>query len=320
MKQRASYSAAGAFLAAHGKELYKNAVPDPVRVRLHDAAEAARNDELPPLVRIHVSQAYDWIPWEILHDDIGFLGLRFRIARLPIIPTPPVIEEHRPHPVRTVRSVLARNVIEDDAAAFDAWRGTFTDLVPDDAAKLLPPDMALEESWPTLPKLWEETDILHVTCHGGLKDHKHNWLYWTLNHRKPNEGWAYHVIPTYVEQLNLTRSQPLVFGNACASTGAAEGRLEAGLGTSFFKGGALNFIGTFAPITREAALRFARTFYEELLGGGCPIGDALWRAKHRHLNGQPEHADDPSFLFYCLYGPPDSRFESEGNGNGVAAP
>ena len=40
----------------------------------------------PPVLRLHIDPSLDWIPWEVAHDGDEFLGLRFRIARLPIVP------------------------------------------------------------------------------------------------------------------------------------------------------------------------------------------------------------------------------------------
>ncbi len=57
-------------------------------------------------------------------------------------------------------------------------------------------------------------DILHVTCHGGIKTTKGE-IVWTLNHRNRSLETDIDLI---VRETTVLRSQPLVFGNACASS------------------------------------------------------------------------------------------------------
>ena len=98
-----------------------------------------------------------------------------------------------------------------------------------------------------------------------------------------------------------------MFGNACASNAAGnQGGLSTGLGTSFFTQGALNFVGTFAPITKSLAIEFARQFYLRLLQDQMPIGKALWATKKHFFD---LGGNDPSYLFYCLYGPSETCFQ-----------
>jgi hypothetical protein len=99
-----------------------------------------------------------------------------------------------------------------------------------------------------------------------------------------------------------------VFGNACASAGADLAALQ-GFGASFMVGGALNFVGTFAPITKTMAVEFAKRFYANLFGDNVrpplPIGEALRATKASFV---AQSCTDPSYLFYCLYGPCDSTY------------
>ena len=54
--------------------------------RVLKAAEPVNAGDPPPVLRLHLDPSLDWIPWEVAHDGDAFLGLRFRVARLPIVP------------------------------------------------------------------------------------------------------------------------------------------------------------------------------------------------------------------------------------------
>lgn len=100
---------------------------------------------------------------------------------------------------------------------------------------------------------------------------------------------------------------PLVFGNACRilAGGGQAPKVTRGLGISFFDRGAAAYIGTMAPIGKDMAIRFAMSFYQHLLRDREPVGEALRLAKRdQHDLDQ----DDPSWLFYCLYGLPGTQF------------
>jgi hypothetical protein len=64
-------------------------------------------------------------------------------------------------------------------------------------------------------------------------------------------------------------------------------------------------VGTLAPISKSVSLRFAKQFYAHLLDEGLSIGKALWRTK---LDFKTAGELDPSWLFYCLYGPHETQF------------
>jgi CHAT domain len=297
-------------IAAASGALYENVVPAGVRSELRRLADA--NPAEPPLLRIHVARAYEWIPWELLHDGDEFLGLRFRIARLPIIANPPMPVDRRRHAVRSVRSVLGAHLYEGEE--FETWTNTFHGLLPETVEhSIVPPGAGDDSPWPTHEMLvgGSGDDILHVTCHGGLKSQENEDVYWTLDH-ETEAVWDYKISPAIVKTLQqLKVRHPLVFGNACASSEGSQSRLSPSLGTVFYEQGALNFVGTFAPIRPALALDFARTFYGKLLGADgprLPIADALWATKRQYVD---DDEDDPSYLFYCLYGPPDTVYEPD---------
>ncbi len=285
--------------------LYRAIVPQDLQDVL--AAHAEDADD-PPRLRIHLEPRYEWIPWECLHDGTEFLGLRFQIARLPIVVHPPEQPADSVHPVKTVRSVLGRYVTDGANGDFEKWRTTFDTLLPAGVEPELTPLDEHDEKWPLINVLLQSADILHVTCHG-LRDD--SGPYWTLDPRKPKATYAYTLNSGVVGSLSsaFSRTRPLVFGNACAVAAPEEATAEdrPPLATELFRTGALNFVGSLAPLRRELAISFARMFYEELLGQERPIARALLEAKRR-CHVAPEAAADPTYLFYCLYGPPETRY------------
>ena len=103
--------------------------------------------------------------------------------------------------------------------------------------------------------------------------------------------------------FQLTQGRPLVFANACVLSNQARGVLP-GFGREFFMRGAQNAIGAFARLMTATAIPFAQAFYTRLLVDGLSIGQALLDTKRQFHEG-----NDPSHLFYCLYGPPGTRFK-----------
>lgn len=246
-------------------------------------------------------------------DDIGFLGVCFQIARLPITPRVPDLSDTTPHAVREIYNLLGRD-IEDNEFSFDRWQRTFTDVIPGFKDIQYPPhQQATDGEWPTINQITVAADILHITCHGGLEDD--DGLYWTLSDSQHET--TKHQIRDSTIQLNhkkLRKSRTLVFGNACALIASEQNSpktLTPGFGPAFYENGAAAFVGTCAPITKRVALEFPRKFYEFLLKEGLPIGEALLETK-RYFYQQKDYDptwNDPSWLFYCLYGSPETYFQ-----------
>ena len=298
-------------------DFFELIVPPKVRELLAKTLQAAGPNET-PLLRIHTQSSNEWIPWEVLRDGTELLGLRFQIARLPVVPHILEAADNHPRQVRTISNFLGRHVLDDDVQR-EAWEHTFNGLIRSQVVQNLFPPQGNSTDYPDLQRIsehYQDADILHVMCHG-MKDQGEN-VYLTLNHRStPATSILYNITSGSLNGF-LFRMRPLVFGNGCSSSGGAGanqipgGLMPPGIGASFFSRGALNFIGTFAPVTKNMALQFARKFYEQLLGqngvSGSPIAEALWATK-KHF--QQAGADDPSYLFYCLYGPPETSYRTE---------
>lgn len=301
--------------------LFNAIIPGDLAKLLADTRVAAGDD--PPLLRIHLEPKYEWIPWEVLSNDgEEFLGLRFRIARLPIVARPPQRPGDRVHPVRSVHSVLGRYVATPDKSDFARWRSTFDKLLPDGVATDLTPPDETDKGWPAWNMLTNAVDILHVTCHGARDE---SGPFWTLDPRKPKGTFAYRLTTDDVGSLTYAYTDhagPLVFGNACAvdAVAAPDGNtngtddneeVQPPLATALYSSGALNFIGSLAPLRSQLAITFARLFYEELLGQHRTVSEALLNAKKR-CRDDPATSSDPTYLFYCLYGPPETRYGEDG--------
>lgn len=294
----------------HFANLLQALLPREVRDAMkHLADEADRAGGPRPQLNVFFRAGTEWIPWELLHDGRNYLGLRFAIARLPIVAQATEVRPPRDRQVRKVYSLLAKDVLE--APLLAEWESTFTAYATSPNWECRFPANG-GANYPTLGQLDEarDADVVHVTCHGGLKEAGQSEYFWTLDHQNPHY-YDYRITPGIAQDAKLS-GKPLVFGNACASAATQPADLASlqGFGASFMVGGALNFVGTFAPITKTMAVKFAKRFYNRLFGtGGLPsgvsIGEALRATKESFA---VETCADPSYLFYCLYGPCDSTY------------
>jgi hypothetical protein len=261
-----------------------------------------------PILRLHLLGGMDIVPWEVLFKR-DFLGLEFQVARMPIVPGGP-IRGGKVRKVTRISSLLGEQVVDDDLRP--AWDGTFDGTI--NGAVTLWKSPAAAADWPTATNLPEAFgEILHVTCHGLASDTGER--YWSLNKNLPGDS-SVSVYPKDGENnFRLPALAPLVFANACSSASAApvagaSGAFGEGFGTTFYDLGASVFVGTIAPVSKTVALELAKRFFRRLLGDGLPVGEALWRTK---LSFAEEGERDPSWLFYCMYGEPETRFVPGGS-------
>jgi hypothetical protein len=279
--------------------LFDSIVPPGIRKVLGDAL-AANAGTSAPLLRIHLDSDFDIIPWELLHDGNDFLGLRYRIARVPMVGGGPAAPNGTPRKIRRIVTALGKDVLDDPLRK--KWQQTFDGIVPKKFDVWRRPQ---EDDWPSLLALSTAGgDLLHVTCHGLVGE---DGVFWSLDHTSPADR-TLNLWPGTARTLKVSESQPLVFGNACQSAGAGTGVgiISGGFGWKFFDFGATAFVGTFAPISKKIAVEFAGRFFKRLLKDKKPLAEALWSTK-KSFDAEAEA--DPSWLFYSLYGDPDTTFE-----------
>src|SRR5579862_1840878 len=72
------------WLRTECRSLYQCVIPEAAHKLLANAFAAAETDE-PPVLNIFTYPMFDDIPWELLHDGTNYLGLRYRVARMPIV-------------------------------------------------------------------------------------------------------------------------------------------------------------------------------------------------------------------------------------------
>jgi len=293
----------GGMLDAISSTLYELMLPEKLRQVLTTAAANAGAEA--PDLRIHIAApALDWIPWELMRDSVDYLGVRFRIGRFPISPTIPPIDETRPREVRSITNLLGQQVLDDQSPLAATWLQTFA--APAAVRQTTMPNAhgADPPGWPTLRDVTAAmvSDILHITCHGRFDDTDQSY-YWAIDPSNTIGSMAGVNTQTFA-LFQLSNGRPLVFANACALPDQAKGVLP-GFGRDFFTRGAQNAIGAFARLTKETAIPFAKAFYQRLLVDGQPIGQAMLETKREFHTKRV----DPSHLFYCLYGPPGTRFK-----------
>lgn len=280
---------------------------------LHDDVQAAAGHkpaEPPPILRLHLSPGgVDIIPWELLWNRVDFLGLQFQVARMPIVPGGPRMSR-RAHDVRRISSLLGSQVLDDTQRP--DWDATF-DTGGNGTVTVWRAPKAVSD-WPTVAVLPEASaDILHITCHGMLQNGER---YWSLDHTKPDDMDVSIYPRDGDNQFQLRKFAPLVFANACSSAAPVIAGtpglqvLGEGFGATFYDMGASVFIGTLAPVSKRIAVPFATRFFHRLLNEGQSAGEALWSTKQSFAE---EGEKDPSWLFYCMYGDPETKFVLAGH-------
>ncbi|MGW8379391.1 CHAT domain-containing protein [Streptomyces sp. ODS28] len=303
-------------LQGHFSELWNHLIPLRLQIHIREALEGGGT----PRLLVHTHRQLDWIPWELLYPEGGWLGVRCRIARLPIVDRGGPEELEPEHPVRRVASFLGGRIFEEpleQGAEYKGWYGLFDGLcgVRIDrwpvGARAGPPEL----KWPTVEDFRAScsADIIHMTCHSGVRANAKPYL--TLN---GTELLAHAVTGEVVGAMKYPPQGPLIFGNACGRVPGAERRSAVieSLATSFYKQGVSAYIGTMASISRRVALSFAQHFYGRLLVEHEPVGEALRRTKEHFAESKEP---DPSWLFYCLYGWPDTRFVRAADNGDAAA-
>ncbi len=270
---------------ARGAVLYRTLVPPRLRAKL----AAIRG----PLL---VSTSLYGMPWELLHDDEEFWGLRYALGKRLVMdrPLPAGGSAH-------LRSRPRALVVGSDPRGDLPFVGHEVEAICETLEPFADVDCVtgpLATFETITAQLSEGFDLIHycghvVTGAGGgpallLAEER--------------------LLPAAAIEANV-RGRPLVFLNGCASargeTHHPAGTWEAtasGVAYGFLFGGAVGVVGTLSDVGDRHAAALAEEFYRRALAK-VPVGEAL-RAARAHCRADPESTGSPTWLSFVLYGNP----------------
>jgi hypothetical protein len=264
-----------------GTILYRTLVPEALR----DDLRALRT----PLV---VASSVTGLPWELVHDEEEFWGLRYALGTRLVLERPAATRLPARRYERPRALVVGANPAGDlvhVAAEIDA---VCTALERRADVVCVAGGLASFER--VLAYLGEGFDIVHFAGHVATDESGAPALLL---------GDGRHL-PARVVEANLA-GRPLVFVNGCTS--AAPAVSASSVAHAFLQGGALAVVGTVADVADEHAATLAATFYREALGG-APLGNALREARAEVRERAPA---SPSWLSVVLYGNPAHRLRDD---------
>jgi CHAT domain-containing protein len=270
---------------ARGQVLYRTLVPLRLREKLRSVTG--------PLL---ISTSLYGLPWELLHDEQEFWGLRYALGKRlvldrPLLAGPPARLRARPR-VLVIGSdprgdlPFVRREVEEICETLEGSADIV--CVVDRLASFETVSAYLGEGF----------DLVHYCGHVV---------------RGPDTGPALLLaderpLTSAVIEANVA-GRPLVFLNACASardsqappSGAWEATVSS-VANAFLFGGAVAVVGTLADVSDRHAARLADGFYRRVLEP-TPIGEAL-RAARVECRQNTESGNSPTWLSFVLYGNP----------------
>ncbi|WP_067489627.1 CHAT domain-containing protein [Actinomadura hibisca] len=266
-------------LAEHGGALYRALFP-----RVHGSVPdlVARLNEAtgPLLVRTNEMT----VPWELVHDGTGFLGLTRDLGRFSVVQRR-VVKGRAINGIR--RALIVGDPLGDLAASAQeaehlaAWlseRGTDCTLLLRERANLVDVQRELANA---------SYDLFHFCGHVARDNESGAGL--MLHGRSLLDKAMLQVIPS-------TGVPPVVFINGCDSAGRV-----ANLCVAFMASGAKAVVGTRAEVAEDGARRFAEEFYQRLLSDST-VGRAVREARAELMDGT-----DAAWASFLLYANPAVR-------------
>lgn len=270
---------------ARGQVLYRTLVPPRLREKLKAVSG--------PLL---ISTSLYGVPWELLHDEEEFWGLRYALGKRlvldrPMLSGPPARLRARPR-VLVIGSdprgdlPFVRREVEEICETLEG------------AADIVCVVDHLASFETVSAYLGEGFDLIHYSGHVVSGPETGPAL--LLAEERP--------LTTTVIEANAA-GRPLVFLNACASardslappTGAWEATVSS-VANAFLFGGAVAVVGTLADVSDRHAARLAEGFYRRVLEPS-PIGEAL-RGARVECRQSADSAGSPTWLSFVLYGNP----------------
>ncbi|TMA33154.1 MAG: CHAT domain-containing protein, partial [Deltaproteobacteria bacterium] len=268
-----------------GSVLYRTLVPP----RLRDQLKALSG----PLL---ISTSLYGVPWELLHDDDEFWGLRYAMGKRIMMSRPlttGVGAALRSRPRALVVGSDPRGdlpFVHSEVERICETLERFADIC------CVSGRLATFDA--VTAYLREGFDLIHY-CGHVLADRQGGPAL-LLTDETP--------LAAEVIEPNLA-GRPLVFLNGCASARGAEheptGTWEerfSGVAYGFLFGGAVAVVGTLCDVSDRHAASLAEAFYERVLTP-LPVGEALRGARER-CRADPASARSPTWLSFVLYGNP----------------
>ena len=285
---------------ARGQVIYRTLVPPRLREKLRGVTG--------PLL---ISTSLYGLPWEVLHDEQEFWGLRYALGKRlvldrPMLSGPPARLRPRPR-VLVIGSdprgdlPFVRHEVEEICETLEG------------SADLVCVVDRLASFETVSAYLGEGFDVVHYCGHVVASPETGPAL--LLADERP--------LTAAVIEANVA-GRPLVFLNACASardshapsSGAWEATVSS-VANAFLFGGAVAVVGTLADVSDRHAARLAVAFYQRVLES-APIGEAL-RDARLACRQAPESAGSPTWLSFVLYGNPGQIPPAQRDGVAAAA-
>ncbi len=239
------------------------------------------------------------IPWEILHDQDGFLSLRFPFSRKDT--SPPSIRSSEQKTFEIKDALIIADPTSDLPQTLDEvefLRGLLNQCRTD--VKLL---MGEEANYLEVSKCLLEGsyDLVHFAGHA---------VYRRGSTSRTGLVLANHEILSVEDIVSSgLKGAPAVFLNACEAAKSETSsvlatytpRFAASLTSSFIRAGARACLGSAMHIPDESAAWFSRSIYSQFIGQRVPLGTAV-RQVRKQAQSERRVAD---WLLYVLYGDPD---------------
>jgi hypothetical protein len=212
------------------------------------------------VLSLSLSEALLAVPWELLHDGVGYLGERWRIGRLVVCTELPPRVPARTEPTagagRSLSALVLADPVGDLPEAYN--EGVAIRALLEGRSGVEVTFRSTSVTRDDVRELLREHDLLHVAGHvdaAGLR---------------LRDG---HLTPADVERMAGGRALPgLVFLNGCAAAGGgAAGR---GLARAFLRAGVGHCLGPLYDVPDAIGRELAVAFYTAL-EPGVAVGSAL---------------------------------------------
>ena len=270
---------------ARGAVLYRTLVPSRLRPRLR----AVRG----PLL---ISTSLYGMPWELLHDDEEFWGLRYGLGKRLVMDRPlPTAASARLRP-RPRALVIGSDPRGDLRFVGEEVEAICEALEPIADIECVSGRLATFDA--VTAYLGQSFDLIHYCGH----------LVASAGAKPALLLAEEQTLSAGAIEANVT-GRPLVFLNACASARGEERPGESAWEATassvvygFLFGGAVAVVGTLCEVADRHAAALAAAFYRGALER-VPVGEAL-RAARGECRAHPESARSPTWLSAVLYGNP----------------